>query len=153
MIIEKLTAPETHLTCDDLTPTQKKLLDEVMARHGAKWGLTYNRFFRFGFKEWELRGIDQIKRDFLEEHHDDIYSADGSVLLPPIDVIVSGNGMFYKILGMKVGMKKCFTEHMNTLGMGFNQAISKFSVDDWIDYERVGIRAIMEEFEREAAGT
>jgi len=40
---------------------------------------------------------------------------------------------------------------MNTLGMGSNSVINKFSNDDWADYERVGILTILQEFEHEAA--
>ena len=127
MIIEKLQQPEVHLQCDDLTPNQKKLLAEVMLRHEMKWGLAYNRFFRFGFKEWELKGIDQIKRDFLSQHQEEIFPPNLDMSQPTSDDMVSGKGVFYRMLGMTIGMKKLFMEHMNTLGMGSNSVINKFS--------------------------
>ena len=113
MIIEKLQQPEVHLQCDDLTPNQKKLLAEVMLRHEMKWGLAYNRFFRFGFKEWELKGIDQIKRDFLSQHQEEIFPPNLDMSQPTSDDMVSGKGVFYRMLGMTIGMKKLFMEHMN----------------------------------------
>lgn len=151
MIIEKLQQPEAHLQCDDLTPTQKKQLAEVMLRHEMKWGLAYNRFFRFGFKEWELKGIDKIKRDFLSQHQEEIFPPNLDMSQPTPDDMVNGKGVFYRMLGMTIGMKKLFMEHMNTLGMGSNSVINKFSNDDWADYERVGILTILQEFEHEAA--
>ena len=62
MIIDKLTEPRTHLESVDLTPNQKVHLWAVMARYGAKQGFSYKRFFDKGFRQWELQGIDNIKR-------------------------------------------------------------------------------------------
>ena len=65
MIIDKLTEPRTHLESVDLTPNQKVRLWAVMARYGAKQGFSYKRFFDKGFRQWELQGVDNIKRTFL----------------------------------------------------------------------------------------
>lgn len=153
MITDKLANPKTHLVCDDLTPNQKKLLWEVMARYGALQSFAYDRFFKEGFLAWELKGIDQIKRDFLAEHRGEMFP-DGvdADKLPSEEDMISGAGVFYRVLGMTFGMKKVFTEYMNGLGMGSNSVLNKFSTDDWKAYERVGIMAVMEEFEREAVG-
>ena len=66
-----------------------------------------------------------------------------------IDEMVNGKGVFYRVLGMSFGLKKVFTEHMNQMGMGSNSVLNKFSTDDWSDYERIGVKACIEEFERE----
>ena len=68
MIVEKITEPKTHLECNDLTPSQKKVLFAVMAKYGALQYFAYDRFFKEGFHEWELKGINQIKRDFIDAH-------------------------------------------------------------------------------------
>ena len=86
MIIEKITEPKTHLECNDLTPSQKKVLFAVMAKYGALQYFAYDRFFKEGFHEWELKGINQIKRDFIDAHRAEIFP-DGvdTHLLPTID--------------------------------------------------------------------
>ncbi len=150
MIIEKLTEPKTHLECNDLTPNQKKFLWEVMARYGALQYFAYDRFFKEGFHQWELIGVNQIKREFIEAHKAELFPKDVDThLLPTIEEMVTGKGVFYRVLGMSFGMKKVFVEHMNSLGMGANSVLNKFSTDDWREYERVGIRSIIEEFERD----
>ena len=156
MIIEKLTQPGAHLNCDDLTPNQKKLLWEIMKRHGASQGFAYDRFFKEGFALWELKGIDTIKRQFLSDRFSELFPdqttmpealASGAIL----DTVVATNGEFYRTLGRTFGMKKVFTDLMGTLGMGSNSVLNKFSTDDWKDYERIGVQAVMQEFEKEVS--
>ena len=150
MIIEKLQQPKTHLECNDLTPNQKKLLWEVMGRHEALQYFAYDRFFKEGFHQWELMGINRIKREFIEAHKTEIFPEGVDThLLPTVDEMITGKGVFYRVLGMSFGMKKQFMEYMNSLGMGNNSVVSKFTTDDWRDYERIGVMTIMEEFERE----
>ena len=94
MIVEKITEPKTHLECNDLTPSQKKVLFAVMAKYGALQYFAYDRFFKEGFHEWELKGINQIKRDFIDAHRAEIFP-DGvdTHLLPTIDEMVNGKGV------------------------------------------------------------
>lgn len=148
MIIEKLTQPGSHLNCDDLTPNQKKLLWEIMKRHGASQGFAYDRFFKEGFQLWELLGVDAIKRKFLTEQLADLFP-ENNAPVGFIDTICKNDGEFYRTLGRVFGLKKVFTDHMGTLGMGSNSVLNKFSSDDWKDYERVGVLAVVDEFERE----
>lgn len=148
MIIEKVSVPKTHLMVDDLTPDEKKILWDVMARYGASQGFSYDRFFTKGFLEWELQGVDSIKREFIAKHKNEIFPEG---MKPDVSLIVNEPGAFYRALGLSFGMKKAFTEHMNQLGMGSNSVLYKFSSDDWKEYERVGIRRIVDEFERRIA--
>lgn len=153
MIIEKITKPKSHLECSDLTPSQKKLLYEVVASYGAVPGFSYNRFFKEGFREWELLGIERVKRDFLKTHYDEIYSpaeVDADILPSP-DELVTGKGIFYRALGMKQGMKTAFADYMNELGMGRNAVLQKFTADDWAEWERIGMTTVMQEFEHAVA--
>lgn len=156
MIIEKLTQPGTYLNSGDLTPNQKKLLWEVMKRHGASQGFAYDRYFKEGFQKWELIGINSIKRQFIVEHYTELFGDSVPALsagVPTsdniVDVIIQNDGEFYRTLGRVFGLKKVFTDHMGTLGMGSNSVLNKFSADDWKDYERIGVLAVMQEFERE----
>lgn len=145
MLFEKLQKPKTHLQVDDLTPDGKKALWAVMMSHGASQGFAYDRFFKEGFQAWELLGIDNIKRDFINTHKDDIFPKG---VTPDVPLIINEPGGFYRALGMNFGMKKVFTEYMNRLGMGANSVLYKFSSDDWKEYERIGINAIIKDFEK-----
>lgn len=144
------------MNCDDLTPNQKKLLWEIMKRHGASQGFAYDRFFKEGFALWELTGIEPIKRKFLNDHFSELFpdqaaEPEASASSDILDTVVATNGEFYRTLGRTFGMKKVFTDHMGTLGMGSNSVLNKFSSDDWKDYERIGVQAVMQEFETEVA--
>ncbi len=150
MIANKLSQPRTHLNCDDLTPNQKIFLWEVMARHGAKQGFSYDRFFVKGFFRWELMGITNIKHDFIRAHVDELFPEHSTEdIEKEITRIDSVGGEFYRLLGRSYGLKKKFHAYISELGMSITTSLKRFSVDDWEDFERVGIRAIIEEFERE----
>lgn len=138
LIIDKISSPRTHLNSDDLSPNQKKLLYEVMMRHGASQGFTYDRFFKEGFREWELMGIDEIKARFVEEHS-------GSFPIPYSEY--EGLMSFYEYLGIS-RMKLAFIEYMGSLGMGANTVMTRFNASDdgFSDYERIGVRAVVDIF-------
>ena len=149
MIIDKLTLPRTHLNCDDLTPNQKVLLWEVMERHGAKRGFSYDRFFDKGFFEWELLGVDAIKRLFLNDHAAVLFPYAPEQRDALIDDIIRRDGEFYRTLGLRHGLKCDFHAYTSSLGMGITTSLKRFSTEDWLDYERIGVRNVMLEFERE----
>lgn len=150
MIADKLSQPRMHLNSDDLTPNQKSFLWEVMARHGAKQGFSYDRFFEKGFFRWELIGITAIKHDFIRAHIKEIFPEqepeDIEKVVAEIDVV---DGEFYRMLGRSFGLKKKFHAYISELGMSTTTSLKRFSADDWEEFERIGIRAIIEEFERE----
>lgn len=157
MIKTKLTSPGAHLNCDDLTPNQKLYLWELMKSYGASQGFAYDRFFKEGFREWELLGIDNIKKRFIEEHQKELWTTpedDGTVgyagVLATYGDVCNTPGEFYRTLGRVFGLKKQFTEYMKSLGMGTNSVLNHFTNDDWKDYERVGIMAVIDEFESKA---
>ncbi len=155
MILDKLDQPFTHLNCDELTPNQKKHLWEVMMRHGASQGFAYDRFFKEGFSEWELRGVEKIKKDFLKEHERELWTepdVEGVVGYSAILAFLDeGNDNFYNIIG-RARLKLVFVNYMAELGMGANTVLRRFGKEeeqDFKDYERIGIRAVIAEFEQE----
>ena len=98
-IFENLLKGDGCVTSDDLTADEKKRVYDVMQAAGMTDGTTYNRFFRDGFKEWELTGIRQIVYD---------YAFANGVAVDEDDF-----GMFYRRLPLKTPFKG----HMNALGM------------------------------------
>jgi len=158
MILDKLAQPKAHLNRDDLTPNQKKHLWVVMQRHDATQGFSYDRFFKEGFKEWELRGIDRIKKDFLQLHEKELWTTpeeDGTIGYAGVLAFIDDNEhCFYDLIG-RVGLKMVFTAYMGELGMGSNTVLERFGKaqeEDFKDYERIGILAVIEEFEQEVEG-
>ena len=143
MIIDKLTEPRTHLESVDLTPNQKVHLWDVMARYGAKQGFSYKRFFDKGFRQWELQGIDNIKRTFLSTSYPQ------QLTDTEVTQIVSEPGAFYALLGKQRGLKRLFHLYICSLGMGLTASVGRFRTDDFRPWERVGVRHIMQEFENE----
>lgn len=136
MILEKIARPKSHLRKDDLTPAQKKSLWGVMLRHQASQGFSYDRFFKEGFREWELLGIDNIKAQFLREHNVDL-----------------GGEVFYEAIG-RARLKLAFQSRMREFGMSCLTVLTRFGKKreaDFKEYERVGIHKIVAEFEREIA--
>lgn len=151
MIIDKLSHPRTHLERDDLAPNQKQFLWEVMLRHGATAGFAYDRFFQKGFDLWELLGVDAIKQNFATEHAPELFPDTPADKLPEIIAdIISRGGAFYRTLGQCHGLKKEFLAYMNELGMCATSVVARFTSDNWKEFERIGIHAVIAEFEREA---
>lgn len=148
LILEKIMRPGLHLQNKDLTPQQKVKLWEIMKRYGASQGFSYDRYFKEGFRQWELTGTDQMKIDFLQEHALEIWPDDEKDE-SSFKEIANQKGEFYRTIGRVFGLKKTFSEYAMALGMGANSVLNHFSSDDWKDYERIGILAIVEEFEKE----
>ena len=149
MILERLTAPRTHLNCDDLTPNQKVLLFDIMQRHEATRGFAYDRFFKEGFDPGELKGIDAIKRDFLTQHISEIFPEHTSGIDALIHDIISKTGEFWRTLGRIPGLKKDFKEYMASLSMCETAVVANFTTDNFRDFQRIGITAVIQEFENE----
>lgn len=160
-IINKICSPSAPLTSADLTADEKKLLYQTMTDAGATEGFSYNRFFKEGFSAWEIDGINTVKIDFLHhlqtvEKRDDIHiSADleGQYRVyynikvgeeQSFDLLVAGD--FWRFLG-DIQMRKRFGEFMEERGMlSYLTVAKRFSADDWREWEKVGIRQIMEQF-------
>lgn len=151
MILDKIEQPQTHLNRDDLSPNQKKHLWTVMMRYGASQGFAYDRFFKEGFRQWELIGIDRAKEDFLRIHGEALRGTCSEA--DAADAVADTGDCFYDKIG-RARLKLTFMSYMNGLGMGYNTVLERFGKsqeDDFKQYERMGIRAVVKEFEREVA--
>lgn len=149
MILDKILKPNTYLSCEDLTSNQKNILWEVMREFEAKQGFSYCRFFQKGFLPWELKGIDQLKRDFIHENVDRLFpSFSGQDVESEIERVLDTPGEFYRTLGRRYGTKTEFHRYMMEHGMSVTTCIKRFSSDDWALFEREGIRHVAGVFER-----
>lgn len=142
---------------------EKKRLYGIMADYGAKGSFSYVRFFRDGFDLWELEGIDNIKRAFIAENVDVLFSAyEENVVAPVTDgarteilmsYVSASPYNFYTLLGFVHGCKSRFCEIMREKGMSMATFYRRFSEEDWRPYERVGIHKVWEDFVNECQPT
>ena len=132
-ILEKILAPHGVLAQSDLTADEKKHLYAVLEGMGMSMSTAYQRLFNKGFDEWELQGIDRIKRDFIAENN-----------LPQLERVGEG---FYSALPMMSGMKTELVNKLAQLGIEHRNTVDKrFDADDWKPWEHRGIRDILTEF-------
>lgn len=65
MILQNLIR-EKRLQSSDVSVIDKEKLYSLMEKYGASRGFTYDRFFKEGFRLWELVGVDFVKDFSLE---------------------------------------------------------------------------------------
>lgn len=125
-IFENLLNGSGCATSSDFLPEDKRTIFNVMSSKGMSDGTAYNRFFRDGFSQWELRGIRQVITDYVKAN-----SLDESLLdnLPG----------FYKSLADKTAFK----QYMNGLGLGFNTTIYRFNGFNFRKWEMDGMEQVI----------
>ena len=157
-IIEKVTQSNNSLDVNDLTSDEKKNLAEFLSAKGFTDSTFYLRFFQKGFDSWEIQGIENCKNQFLGLP--DI----GKVLLEYVERDALGKeignkgylytlaksdkpGVFYACLKQAAnGLCMKLYSFMEERGMSRTTIIKRFSADDWKEWEKVGIKALLEEF-------
>lgn len=127
---DKLTTKKKHLDSADLTPNEKAALYTLMKKYGAGIYFSYDRFFKEGFSDWEMMGINEIVHKFCTEHD-----------LPPTDA-----GLLFKSLKDGDGKKEALYVRMEQLGMSRVTTRKHFLADDFKPWERVGISHIIDMF-------
>ena len=131
-VITKVMTPKGIFLSSDLTIDEKKVLYGLMQMYGAGQALAYDRFFKEGFDEWELQGIDAIVQDFCRENGI-TYQSDKSL---------------FEMIDGQVGLKEPLYQKMEPMGMCRNTVRKRFTQNDWKPWERMGIKKIMDEYEK-----
>lgn len=149
-IFKKVLEGHELLTASDLSPQEKEILYNEMIKNGSTRDFAYNRFFKEGFSEWELKGILTIKREFLENNYFEIFvSIEGvhDIEIKSCHDYVYNPGEFYRLIGTVRGMKDKFKVLMKELGMSETTVIKRFGREDnkWKQYEFIGVRAVINE--------
>ena len=151
----------------DLTADEKKRLYLRMTDNGVSEAFAWTRFFRDGFSAWELVGIVKLKIDYLHYLHTEekisfevrcvetIPTKDGDVYKYRHFYDVDGEehsfditepGDYWRMLG-EIRKRTDFATWMQQFGMMSEMTVRKrFSTDDWREFERVGVRSIIQEF-------
>ena len=129
-IFDKLTIDGKHLDAADLKPNEKSRLYNLMKTYGASIYFSYDRFFKEGFSQWELIGVNRIAREFCEAND-----------LPPTEA-----GQLFRSLKDGDGKKEALYVRMEQLGMSRVTTRKHFLADDFKPWERVGISHIIDMF-------
>ena len=125
-----------HLIVSDLTPDEKKRLYSTVGAYGLSEGTAYNRFFMKGFDPWELEGVDAIKKKFAS-------TIENGEIAASLQGVGAG---FYQALPEHSGLRMRLVGFMSEKGMIHRATIkNRFDADDWQEWERRGIRAIIDE--------
>lgn len=175
-ILSKITEPQGVLAVSDLTPDEKKLLYQEMQQSGSSENFAYKRFFQDGFSIWEIEGIIALKAAYLNflRTEEKIFlevRCVGERIIPGEDNVaiyryfyrippkasdgesfeersfdIAEPGDFWRFLG-DIEYRQRFGNFMNDKGMkSYRTVMKRFGDDDWREWEKTGIRQMMERF-------
>lgn len=155
-IIEKFKVFDLPISSSELSPEIKKRLYATLEQYGMSQSTAYLRIFSKGFDQWELMGVEYIKADFLERYKKEFLMADS---VDEDGNIIEGDRGYAAVLALnsdepggfyaalrQARLVKTFKEEMTDLGMSHHTVYSRFSEDDWKQWELKGIKAIFTEF-------
>ena len=156
-ILEKITTPRTFLDVSEISAEEKKKMMSFFAEKGITTTTFYLRFFQKGFFSWEILGVTECKKLFLElpevakallEHiPDDPKSLEGDKGYLYTLAQSDEPGRFYQCLKQVRGLCSLFTDFMEQKGMSPATTIKRFtSDDDWKPWEVEGVRALLQQY-------
>lgn len=144
-ILDKITSPNMCLTSSDMTAEEKKHLYAHLSKYDMKESKCYKRFFEKGFDKWEIEGVENILRQFLEENMSALVESGKKGVDRGYAYVLSLTPETYYSAVRESGLLKKFVLHMGTLGMSSNTVYKRFANPDWQKFELIGIRTILAE--------
>lgn len=112
-------------TSSDFSVKEKEMLFSFFENHGMKRSTAYNRFFRDGFKDWELNGVECCIKDFCISNE-----------IPcPSDM-----RSFFRT----TDRKELFVSYIGNMGMSRSTVYKRFKNFSFKDWEIVGIRTLID---------
>ncbi len=153
--LEKITLPRNPFDASEVSVEEKKRIAAAMEAKGLLFSTFYLRFFQKGFDAWEIDGVENCKKQFLElpevaqallEHQGEGY-AEGDKGYSYILALSGEPGVFYRTLKeTDRGLCCKFLRFMEDKGMSPTVARRRFTEEDWKDWEREGVRAALVPF-------
>ena len=139
------------LDVKDLSPEEKRGLFSLLCLRGASEGFAYDRFFKEGFAQWELLGVDHVKREFMAEHlpllltipQENIHTLQKEAVR---EAIIETAGGFWALINQVFGLQSQFVTRMAELGMGRSTVLNRFAADDWKIFQRQGILRVWDDY-------
>lgn len=142
-IIQKIISGGVFVS-SDLTSDEKKRLHALMKHYGASEGYSYNRFFQRGFSQWELKGIEWVKAEYLNVMEREGTDVSGYRNLTETER--NQPGAFFNFLKEQRHVVR-FDQWMADAGMRSAVTVAKrFGSDNWLPFELRGIESILSEF-------
>ncbi len=158
-LVDKIIHPNTFFDTGDLSADEKKQMFAVFEQKGFTASTFYLRFFQKGFSEWEIIGVEECKKQFLQSadvarllleyvDEDDAHSTPGDKGYYYTLAQSDTPGVFYSCLKKaNKGLCNKFMDFMNERGMCPATTIKRFSADDsWKPWEKEGIETILKQF-------
>ena len=156
-ILEKITQKRTFLSVADISAEEKKDLLLFLTEKGFTNSTFYLRFFQKGFSEWEIVGIKECKKQFLELP--DVAEALLAYVDKEDDTALEGDkgyyytlsqsddpGVFYDCIRKVNGLCTKFHSYMNDMGMSVGTTVKRFREENWKLWEVQGIKSVLEEY-------
>ena len=127
---------------NDLLLEQREAFFQKMESVEMPRSTAYGRFFQKGFAKWEIEGVDSIKQKFIAAY---------ALSFPPDYNYLEDKRSFFNILLAYEIPLTDFYDYLKENGMKSPVTIKgRFALDQWKKWERVGIRKILTEYDREA---
>ena len=157
-ILEKITQNRTPLAVSDISVEEKKELKAYLVDFGFSEATFYLRFFQKGFDLWEVTGINECKKQFLEipevaelllafVDNEDPNTIEGDKGYFYTLAHSDDDGVFYQCLKkVNGGLCNKFFAFMGERGMSAATVIKRFTTEEWKEWEKIGIRASLEQF-------
>ena len=156
--VEKISKPHTYFDVSEITNKDKRALLRILIEKGFTQATFYIRFFHKGFDAWEIIGIKECKRQFLNlpdvakaltEYVDteDPKALPGDKGYLYVLAMSDDPDVFYSCLKKAGrGLRSRFCEFMAERGMGTGTVVSRFSSENWREWEYTGIRQILTDY-------
>lgn len=156
---EKLLKANTPLNISDIPFSYRLGLLDFLLDYGITNSTFYLRFFRNGFDEWELIGIDECMNRFLSIPRvsqtlnnyveKDVTGKEIGVKGRLYRLAQKGStSIFYNCLKKaEKGFCLLFFSYMRDMGMSNPTVIKRFISENWKPWELKGIRNLIEEYE------
>ncbi len=114
-----------HSKSSDFSVKEKEKLFSFFEGYGMKRGTVYNRFFRDGFKEWELSGVESCINDYCHSNG----------IEPPADMRT-----FFR----ESERKEMFISYMSKMGMSRPTVRKRFAAWSFKEWELSGVRNLID---------
>lgn len=150
--IEKISVSNTFWAGEDISVEEKKLLADYLSKKGFTSSTFYLRFFQKGFSAWEISGIKNCKKQFLDmpevskllSAYQDTKDDNGGRVYLYTFAHSDAPGVFYDCLKkVNGGLCNKFFAFMGERGMSMATVVKRFTSDNWKVWEADGIRKVL----------
>lgn len=133
---DKVFATGVTLNSKDFLGTERQQFFQVMEdEYGYNKNALRNRLFYYGFEEWMLQGIDNLKDEYAKNHSDLAEWRDRK------------DCSYIDLVKQKYGRLSNFLQFLRERGLLCQRTtIRRFVDDDWKPWERLGMKKILTDY-------